>query len=227
MATDYLCIVKLPAKSSIPADTVQHSWAFESSVGDATHRASIATALQNFYNNVPSGGTVAPGAYLSDTVSRTTSPFVVFYDVTSSLTGTRHGSPVDEITFGAGLPAASGAALPSEMAACLSFHGDYGTDVEFGVGTRPRARDRGRMFFGPLLQLAMDQDATTRRPRLTSAFRTNLTLAMGTLAAIADPFWAVWSRRAIAFKNVTGGWVDDAFDVQRRRGEAPVVRSTF
>jgi len=36
----------------------------------------------------------------------------------------------------------------------------------------------------------------------------------------------VWSRKKAALASVTSAWVDDAFDVQRRRGEDPVFRIT-
>jgi hypothetical protein len=39
--------------------------------------------------------------------------------------------------------------------------------------------------------------------------------------------WAVWSRVNHAMYEVTGGFIDNEFDTQRRRGEVSTARSTF
>jgi hypothetical protein len=39
--------------------------------------------------------------------------------------------------------------------------------------------------------------------------------------------WAVYSRRDNAGYLVSNGWVDDAFDIQRRRGVSALVRSLW
>lgn len=223
----YLAAVNMPAKSGVPQDTVIHDFVFTTSDNLHANRLAIAGLLDTFYNTIPTGGTRAVGAYLSDTISRVAKPTVKFYDITTHLSGSAHGSPVDTFTLTAVLPAASGANLPSELAVCLSFNHDYGTDVEFGPGSRPRARDRGRIFIGPLLQLAMDNDTTTRRPKVTAACMTDLTKAATALKASVDPGWCVWSRRNAIARTVTAGWVDDAFDIQRRRGELAGTRTTF
>ena len=57
--------------------------------------------------------------------------------------------------------------------------------------------------------------------------RVDLTKAATTLMASIDPTWAVWSRHDALARAVVGGWCDDAWDVQRRRGEVAVVRTTF
>jgi hypothetical protein len=41
------------------------------------------------------------------------------------------------------------------------------------------------------------------------------------------PSWSVWSRKNANTKLVTGGFVDNAFDTQRRRGEKASGRQTW
>lgn len=227
MAVKYLVIVQFEQKSKIPADRIQNSFAFNCSVGDTTQRAAIVTALTNFYNAVPSGASQAIANNLSPVFATDVAPVCKFYDVTSHLGGSAHGSPVDTISWGAMLGTPGSNALPSEVSICLSYRGDYGTDTEFGVGARPRARDRGRLFLGPWSTGAIVTDTVTKRPTVSSTMRDVIVRAAATLSTPTDPEWCVWSRRSGAFKPVTAGWCDDAFDVQRRRGEKAVARSTF
>ena len=39
--------------------------------------------------------------------------------------------------------------------------------------------------------------------------------------------WVLWSRANNAMFNVVGGWVDNAFDTIRKRGNAPTARTTW
>jgi hypothetical protein len=226
-ATVYQAVVRLPAKSGVPKDAVQNSFCFRTADNLSANRNAVATLLDAFYRTLPATAVKKVGEYLSDTISRTAIPTVVFYDITAHLSGSSHGSPVDTIPFAGVLPAASGSALPSECSVCLSFQHVYGSDVEFAPGARPRARDRGRIYLGPLLQLAMDQDVTTRRPKVTATCMLDIGKAASVLSGSADPTWCVWSRTNATALSVDQGWVDDAFDTQRRRGEAAAVRSAW
>jgi hypothetical protein len=114
----------------------------------------------------------------------------------------------------------------------LCYHADFGTDAEFGPGgaTRPRARDRGRVYIGPLSASGcISQEATTLRPFVSDNLRNTLIDAGRRLANFAGlpATWVVWSRKAAAVHNVVALSVDDAFDTQRRRGERPNVRTTW
>jgi hypothetical protein len=115
--------------------------------------------------------------------------------------------------------------LPNEVAACVSFH-----DANL-------AGQRGRIYFGPLaysvLEASIPGDAV-----LTPAAR--LTLA-NAAAALRDKNtnaarWAVKSvsrkdasitRDNPVYRTIKSGWVDNAFDTQRRRGTKPTERFVF
>lgn len=138
---------------------------------------------------------------------------------------------VDQGTF----PIATGASgpLPSEVALCASFSADLAS------GDNPKRR-RGRLYLGPVAESAVSVINGYSRPQLS--LRESIRDAMDALAT-PDPHdvdpgwflnWAVYSPTTHAastvgeaFNDVRSGWVDDAWDTQRRRGVAPTARVTF
>lgn len=224
-----LAVVTLGKKSGIPADATQNSFVFTTPTTPASNAelSSIGTAIASFYND--NNTTLAVYSYLSESVSTgSASHKIQHYLLDGHLNGTPHGSPVKTETWQT--PFVATTALPSEVAICLSFHGAYGADVEFGTGgSRPRARHRGRIFIGPLGLNVIDEDATTHETFVTAACRTDITVAANRLRNFSTNGiqWSVWSRVRAAVEAVTGGWVDNAFDTQRRRGNDPSARTTF
>jgi len=114
--------------------------------------------------------------------------------------------------------------VPQEAAAVITLQSPYGADVEFGPGTRPRARDRGRIYFGPIDSGSLSVEATTNRTLLLPAMRTSLTawikaINIHTTAPTSCTYdLAVWSRRGAQMKSLSSCWIDDNPDTQRRRG---------
>lgn len=222
-----LAKVKIPHRSGRPEDTVMNSFAFDLTPGIANANAVlIVAAVKDFYDGVTGGGAKLHSLLSPELGSDTIAPRVDLYDLTGHLDGSAHGAPVfgSDMTW-TGFPGA-GFAHPGEVAICASFHSAYGADVEFAVGGgRPRGRDRGRVFIGPLHgnTAAMDTNGTARV--ITSA-QTTVIQAMTRLAN-AGVAWSVWSRSSASLKPVVGGFVDDAFDTQRRRGTRPTARQTF
>lgn len=117
---------------------------------------------------------------------------------------------------------------PTELAICLSYRGVYAS------GQSPRRR-RGRIYLGPWSTSAID---ATAAGRVAAATKTAIVDAADALqaAAAADPayMWVVYSRVSdpaeegvVGFWEVTQGWVDNAFDIQRRRGLSSSSRTTF
>jgi len=100
----------------------------------------------------------------------------------------------------------SGGRLPQEAAVCASFY-----------GSRSVPRERGRVYLGPLEIGALD--AATARP--TTLFRQIIADAMEDLAGNGTLMdWVTLHRTTtvVETNSVTGGWVDNEFDTQRRRG---------
>lgn len=107
--------------------------------------------------------------------------------------------------------------LPHEVALCLSFQADPVSGV-------PQARRRGRIFLGPLAEAASSQ----ARPS-TSILNVVETAAQRLLdeSGLGAWKWQVYSRTSQTHATVTGGWIDNAWDTQRRRGNAPTARQSF
>jgi hypothetical protein len=223
--------VNFPHHSGLARDQVVNTWTFAAEADlDAGALTTIESALTDFYNgSTVAGSGLTVASFIGPTMSRTIAPTFKHYDLDGHLNGTAVGSPVrvqSMALLGAGN---GGTGLPAEVACCLSYHSAFGTDAEFGPGglTRPRSRDRGRVFIGPLSATGcITQEATTLRPRVSDSLQQTLIDAGRRLFSFPSlpASWVVWSRKAAAVHNVIQISVDDAFDTQRRRGERPNVR---
>lgn len=122
-------------------------------------------------------------------------------------------------TFGAGaLP------MPSEVACCLSY-------AAVPVGGIPLASTRGRIYIGPLNVSTMADDSVDAVSRPSLAFRTRLTergVGLANDLATIDPvcIWVVHSETHNHNAGIVRFWADDAWDIQRRRGDPPTSRVT-
>lgn len=228
MTTNYHTVVRIPAISGIPSDAVENtfSWIMPGALL-LTDITEIHSALAEFYNTTPVGGTNPVAGYIGETATRSASTMTT-YAIPS--TPGPLGPPVDISTFFLAAHVASTMDLPSEVACALSFHGDYAGLAEFGSGSRPRARVRGRIYLGPLVNVtttSVQVDAVTGRVKPSLTMRNDITAAAARLRDRAASQWAVWSRKNNALYPVVNGWVDDAFDIQRRRGEKALSRTAF
>lgn len=110
----------------------------------------------------------------------------------------------------------SAASLPSEVACCMSYFN----------GTVARPRKRGRVFLGPLRVTVLDQTLTY--PTVSSSTRSAIAgAAVAELDGLPNITWGLLSQRDGVIWSVDEGFVDDAFDIQRRRGEDPTTSSEF
>jgi len=135
------------------------------------------------------------------------------------LPGLTPNYPFEEDTFNLAAPPA-GSGLPSEVSLVLSFQGIRQAGF-------PQARRRGRIYIGPLDTSGMDD----QRPLAT--FVTNLANAGATFKSNIQAItggqhnWAIWSSVDQECVDVANGWVDNAWDTQRRRGLRATSRTTF
>jgi hypothetical protein len=119
--------------------------------------------------------------------------------------------------------------LPSEVALCLSMYGN-----------RNLPRERGRVFLGPLNTSATATGSDIARPATALV---NALAAAGTRLAVSVDSTGVsglqWAIRSagpysdgtgagvITHTRIRNGWVDNAFDTQRRRGAVPSARTLW
>lgn len=207
---------RLRAASGLPRDDIVNTWAF-SGAGLATEALAeeAVNRLGSFYA-ADIGGQTVSGWLAGDLLEPNGLQFSVY-----EITDPEPRAPIFEqlntvITYSSAAP------LPEEVACCLSFQADPNSG-------QSQARRRGRVYLGPLIASAAVQVGSDGPVRPSSTLvGTLLDHATALLdASDAEMHWSVWSRTAGAFYRVTNGWVDNAFDTQRRRGADPTARSSF
>lgn len=228
MTSTVLAVATLHKISGIPDDAVQNTFVFGglSTPPLNTELDNITTSITAFYNGTSPNQPIY--TYLSSSLSTAANAnTIAYYLLDGHLDGSPHGSPIRTDHWSLGGHSSS-EPFPDEVAVVLSYHRNYGTDVEFGTGTRPRARDRGRVYIGPLSTSAGTTNLTTGEVFVTTAFITDLTDAAHQLTVFpsATP-WVQWSRTKADTALVVGGWVDNAFDSQRRRSNQATVRTAW
>jgi len=187
-------------------------------VDDNTTEAAVAALfvakLLEFYQVTPPGATQKVGAWMSVRLASTAT--VKVYDLADPTPRVPIVTiPWAGLTWGA-------TAFPSEVAACASYKAAP-------VGGVPAGRLRGRIYVGPLGRDSSVNDSTAA-DRLNGDFIVALNAAMLRLASassLATGIWVVYSPTAGTSAPVTNGYVDSAFDTQRRRGEAAIERTTW
>jgi hypothetical protein len=212
--------------STVPlVDAPSYDFYFEATGSDVnidfTATITPTTAIKAFFNTAAGGATHAASYYLlSDLDYTTNASKIEYYDVTAHLDGTPSGSPVriDAFTLTGG---GTGTGIPPGAAICIGYRRDYGTDIEHVAGTRPRARDRGRVYIGPLNLAA----SGTADGSVNSGCQTDMKAQFDALAAtqntgLASQFNLVqWSRKNASVGAVRWYFVDEGFCYQRRRGD--------
>jgi hypothetical protein len=169
--------------------------------------APVAAALTTFYNNFK--------AYLSPTIA-TADGTIKMYNVNAE----KETPPVDqEALVFATEPGTLGAALPYEVASCLTYHSFPQT------GAVKRQSWRGRIYIGPLNVGTVD---STRSGRPSPAFLTGVTNFAKTLAEsihAAGYHWVIASKVQQRLYPVINFYMDDAWDTQRSRGNRPTMNT--
>lgn len=209
--------VRFRSASGIPADDIVNTWSFVGAgASDAANALEATQRLDAFYSDVQAGGNAVITYYPEDVLSGIVEMKV--YDITDP----EPRAPIFEGSVDHSTELGTGNAIPEEVAVCLSFAADP-------VSGQPMRRRRGRVYLGPFTTSSLDVDATTGRPIPNPNMVTTIALAAEGLLAANDAgmSWAVWSRAAGALYAVTNGWIDNAFDTQRRRGADATARTIF
>lgn len=196
--------LRIPALSAMSEDMCINTWHFSCVDTEEGTINAVQTAVVAWYEAVDS--------YKSGLMSWQTSR-IKWYDLSE---------PEPRVPFYeelSGLTSASGTPTARELALCLSFQGEQISGAASG-------RRRGRIYFGPLTASAIDGSGL-----LTSAAVTAASTAGGVLLAASnaasDWAWVVYSPTSGTSYPVVDGWVDNAPDIQRRRGTDATVRTTF
>lgn len=210
--------VTIPYFTGIPEDVITNVWHFRFGGIDPITPADYALLrgqLETFYESVYNaaiGTTMAPWCRPALTVMEAfnladPTPRVPVFTTTVPLTVSATGTPD----------------TPPELAVCLSYQADLASG-------EPQARRRGRIFLGGW-GTVMGLGGASAFPDVTSQVRTGIcaaATALRTAGETNDWVWVVHSRVApVPDQVVTNGWVDNAPDTQRRRGNAATARTTW
>lgn len=221
MAT-YRVQIELPYYTLLPRDVAVNTFHVTCLPGlSAPEMDDVLDAFISFYNDDHSGGGSRVAQYLSAVLSRGSfAATATMYDLDDA--EPRPPVAVKPFTLAA---AAGTASIPTEAAICLSFRGSYPPGVN-------RGRRRGRAFLGPLGSLALTAGSSTTMPVPSATALTHVAGSAGWLLGQiptinAAAFWSIWSRVDSLPVEIISGWVDNAFDTQRRRGNAPTGRQLW
>lgn len=206
----HLFTVAFENDTELPKDNMVNTWYFEGSGSDPEN---VADMLTDFYTVVPTGGGFGISGYMSEQVL-TGEYTIKAYD----LADPKPRAPIYTVTRNMpGMSAA--AALPSEVALCMS----YAAAATSGV---PAARRRGRIYLGGFIASANGSDGRPNSALRGDIARAGRDLIQASNASVSWE-WQQYSQTNALGNIVASGWVDDAWDTQRRRGEAASSRITF
>jgi len=197
--------VILGSDSALPKDVSVNTFHFDTTVPyDTASAQSVIDRLRVFYNAIKSD------------LSQTLNPAlctVKIYD----LSDIKPRVPREHQSLN--LDLVGNSSHPREVALVLSF------EAARQSGSVQRRR-RNRVYLGPLSVIGTVSGADFRPP---TALLDEIASAAGTLKANASLGiqWVIRSQVGNFVAPVANGWLDNAFDTQRRRGADPTSRSTF
>lgn len=198
----YRTQVSLAMNSGVSKDRAQNVWHF---IADDLTALNLAlTQLTTFYSAID--------AALSNLVA-TTGHTLKCYD----LADPEPRAPV--VDQGLGTLTVGGNPLPTETAICVSFQAPRQSGAS-------QARRRGRLFFGPLHVSNVHTDGRIVASTLT-LFGNAVQNLLDASQAASTWAWAVYSRVNSAAIEVNQAWIDNEFDVQRRRGREYTSRTFY
>lgn len=201
--------VVVPATSLLPEDSIVNTWGFELFTDEGVACPIVETALKTFYD---AWATNRSSLYVWDGAR------IKWYDLAQP----KPRPPVRDVSLG--LSTTKGAtSLPTEVALCMSFQ-------QFKAAGEIQRRKRGRVYLGPFVTNA--NQGTTAQP--DSTFHTQIRNAAqafltASRASLANWQWVVISEATgvVVPYQVDEGWVDNAWDTQRRRGKISTSRLLF
>lgn len=197
-----------------PEDRYVNTWHFiNADLGVTVADAAIAagTALNTFYQSIDAHMTTA----LSGSV-----PEVRWYDISEP----KIRVPFSTVNLTALATGTSRAV--TELAICLSYNAQYES------GQEPRRR-RGRIYLGPWHNTAVDTGTGRVSGTVVTAIANAAQVFLDASQASTAYKWVVYSRaddptesgNVAAGREVIRAFVDNEFDIQRRRGQSSGVRT--
>lgn len=195
--------------SAAAEDRYINTWHFliEAAADRAVEANLIDIALTAFYNAIDAN---------MSSVVHTVSPQTKHYDLSEPEPRT----PFRTASLGALTSSTGPTLLPPELSVVLTYQANT-------VSGQSQRRRRGRIYCGPWSGGA--NTSGTGRP--LAAIVTSVASAADALkdTSLSAPNWkwVVYSRVSGLTSQVTNGWVDDEWDIQRRRGLTAATRTLW
>lgn len=211
--------VRMPFEGGLARDVAENTFHFIYPGEDiSANYEGFRTRLEDFYNTEAVATSVAVTDFIGPMVNR--SEVTIGYADIVTATGIYDGETVWE-PFDLDAAEGTPGQWPSEVALCMTFGGTSTPPL-------PVAQRRGRIYIGPLGDNGDTLDPNGNN-RPTGTIRNTIAEAGTRLADSggAGLDWMVYSRVARSLTLVRGGWIDDAWDTQRRRGMDPTARTTW
>lgn len=186
--------------SNLPEDRIVNTFHFATAGTYSTDLSTTVGLVESFYND--DAPTSSIGKYLSPWVQRDAE--LRAYDMDEDEPRVPFVTPItlDSVLSTSG--------LPEEVAVCLSYHGVTPPAIT--------GRRRGRIYIGPLNLNCIDMATAALPSRPNSGFMASLGYAAERLS-VAGTGWSIRSTiPGESWTLINDGYVDNAFDTQRRRG---------
>nr|CRY96102.1 hypothetical protein [uncultured prokaryote] len=225
MAAHIRVVTRIPYEDDIKRDVSENVWWFfsEDLTVDNDIMASDAIArMQSFWEDTPDGVDHPLGYYMSSVLKRDTDACdILVYDAQ----GDAGAPPFTTAQFTLGGNHTPNVNMPEEVALCASY---WSKNPSLQGNLLPRPRRQGRVYIGPFNTWALANGTSgyaRPNPDLTATL-------VGAISHIADNNaddggWCVLSRASHQSSVITNGWVDDAWDTQRRRGVDASTRTSW
>lgn len=201
--------------SGIAKDQYVNTFHFNGSASDEGGLTGLATVIKAFYDALATDATFDIAHYLSGN-SDAANARIKMYDLTDPMPR----PPIYDEFYTPETHPGTGQNLPDEVAVCLS----YGATPTAGI---PIARQRGRIYIGPLNDNALSSASGDAVSRPALVMRENIVKSAVQLFNDSGLYlWVVYSPTLGTSFPVSHVWCDDAWDTQRRRGAPPTSRVT-
>jgi hypothetical protein len=209
VSTEYHAMAIRAGLSGKPDDVFVNNFTFLADDNKVTAADDISAALIDFYE------TAGPTTSINARRSITCADLMTFKIY--KLSDAKPREPLVR-THTTATARSNAGSWPEESAICISF----------SAAPPHTARRRGRVFIGPLNPSCVSAEATTNISRVSNAVQADFAAAAVRLANHVDAGWLIHSSLAGgSFAAVETGWVDNAFDTQRRRGPDASNRFTW
>jgi len=243
VTTNYYLVSIKPASKGVNVDGASISLVY-TATDAAGDPADLCTKVSAALTTLATGQVHTLSSYFAPSIDRTSnSARINCYNITGHLDGSPHGSPVFFVNWTPS-SALDSTAQAEGLAVVVGLEAAYGSDVEFGPSaalptppdivadfgaasthtghTRPRARDRGKNWWGPLTTSALAYDGTNFQQVVSATCAADFQAAYG--KTLVQPVLTsgtaqlgVWSRRNVSVKPATIMRVDRRPGYQRRR----------